>query len=61
LFDDVRRRGATRRIRPSARVDGLQRHRHRQAYLQKLLKQALAALGFQEQARIGHYSYEMVR
>jgi arginyl-tRNA synthetase len=33
----------------------------RQAYLQKLLKQALAALGFQEQARQSvHYSYEMV-
>jgi arginyl-tRNA synthetase len=33
----------------------------RQAYLQKLLKQALAALGFQEQAqRSVHYSYEMV-
>jgi len=33
----------------------------RQAYLQKLLKQALAALGFQEQARRSvHYSYEMV-
>jgi len=33
----------------------------RQAYLQKLLKQALAALGFDEQAeRSVHYSYEMV-
>jgi arginyl-tRNA synthetase len=33
----------------------------RQAYLQKLLKQALAALGFDEQARRSiHYSYEMV-
>ena len=33
----------------------------RQAYLQKLLKQALAALGFAEQARRSvHYSYEMV-
>jgi arginyl-tRNA synthetase len=33
----------------------------RQAYLQKLLKQALAALGFHEQAsRSVHYSYEMV-
>jgi arginyl-tRNA synthetase len=33
----------------------------RQAYLQKLLKQALAALGFTEQAaRSVHYSYEMV-
>ncbi|HEY2434041.1 MAG TPA: arginine--tRNA ligase [Vicinamibacterales bacterium] len=33
----------------------------RQAYLQKLLKQALAALGFIEQARQSvHYSYEMV-
>ncbi len=33
----------------------------RQAYLQKLLKQALAALGFEEQAsRSVHYSYEMV-
>src|SRR5262249_47374701 len=33
----------------------------RQAYLQKLLKQALAALGFQDQARQSvHYSYEMV-
>ena len=33
----------------------------RQAYLQKLLKQALAALGFHEQAqRSLHYSYEMV-
>jgi arginyl-tRNA synthetase len=33
----------------------------RQAYLQKLLKQALAALGFTEQARQSvHYSYEMV-
>jgi arginyl-tRNA synthetase len=33
----------------------------RQAYLQKLLKQALAALGFAEQARQSvHYSYEMV-
>jgi len=33
----------------------------RQAYLQKLLKQALAALGFKEQAaRSVHYSYEMV-
>jgi len=33
----------------------------RQAYLQKLLKQALAALGFEEQARQSiHYSYEMV-
>ena len=33
----------------------------RQAYLQKLLKQALAALGFNEQARRSlHYSYEMV-
>jgi len=33
----------------------------RQAYLQKLLKQALAALGFAEQAkRSVHYSYEMV-
>jgi arginyl-tRNA synthetase len=33
----------------------------RQAYLQKLLKQALAALGFVEQAaRSVHYSYEMV-
>ncbi len=33
----------------------------RQAYLQKLLKQALAALGFPEQAqRSVHYSYEMV-
>jgi arginyl-tRNA synthetase len=33
----------------------------RQAYLQKLLKQALAALGFHEQARRSlHYSYEMV-
>jgi arginyl-tRNA synthetase len=33
----------------------------RQAYLQKLLKQALAALGFQQQARRSvHYSYEMV-
>ncbi len=33
----------------------------RQAYLQKLLKQALAALGFEAQAsRSVHYSYEMV-
>ena len=33
----------------------------RQAYLQKLLKQALAALSFEEQARASvHYSYEMV-
>jgi arginyl-tRNA synthetase len=33
----------------------------RQAYLQKLLKQALAALGFRQQAeRSVHYSYEMV-
>jgi arginyl-tRNA synthetase len=33
----------------------------RQAYLQKLLKQALAALGFKAQAeRSVHYSYEMV-
>ncbi len=33
----------------------------RQAYLQKLLKQALAALGFEDQARRSiHYSYEMV-
>ena len=33
----------------------------RQAYLQKLLAQALAALGFKEQAeRSVHYSYEMV-
>jgi arginyl-tRNA synthetase len=33
----------------------------RQSYLQKLLKQALSALGFQEQARRSiHYSYEMV-
>src|SRR5262245_46024571 len=33
----------------------------RQAYLQKLLKQALAALGFADQARRSvHYSYEMV-
>src|SRR3954462_8375906 len=33
----------------------------RQAYLQKLLKQALAALGFEEQARRSvHYSDEMV-
>src|SRR4029453_6201519 len=33
----------------------------RQAYLQKLLKQALAALGFGDQAgRSIHYSYEMV-
>jgi arginyl-tRNA synthetase len=33
----------------------------RQAYLQKLLKQALAALGFGDQARRSvHYSYEMV-
>src|SRR5262249_45936269 len=33
----------------------------RQAYLQKLLKQALAALGFKQQAeRSVHYSYEMV-
>ena len=33
----------------------------RQAYLQKLLKQALAALGFGQQAgRSVHYSYEMV-
>jgi arginyl-tRNA synthetase len=33
----------------------------RQAYLQKLLKQALAALGFHDQARRSvHYSYEMV-
>jgi arginyl-tRNA synthetase len=33
----------------------------RQGYLQKLLKQALAALGFREQAlRSVHYSYEMV-
>src|SRR5207247_3674544 len=33
----------------------------RQAYLQKLLKQALAALGFGAQARRSvHYSYEMV-
>jgi arginyl-tRNA synthetase len=33
----------------------------RQAYLQKLLKQALAALGFKNQAeRSVHYSYEMV-
>ena len=33
----------------------------RQAYLQKLLKQALAALGFEAQARRSiHYSYEMV-
>ena len=33
----------------------------RQSYLQKLLKQALAALGFAEQAqRSVHYSYEMV-
>ena len=33
----------------------------RQAYLQKLLKQALAALGFEEQARRSvHYSYGMV-
>jgi arginyl-tRNA synthetase len=33
----------------------------RQGYLQKLLKQALAALGFPEQARRSvHYSYEMV-
>ena len=33
----------------------------RQAYLQKLLKQALAALGFPQQARASiHYSYEMV-
>ncbi len=33
----------------------------RQAYLQKLLKQALAALGFKDQARRSiHYSYEMV-
>jgi arginyl-tRNA synthetase len=33
----------------------------RQAYLQKLLKQALAALGYEAQARHSvHYSYEMV-
>ncbi|HTI39236.1 MAG TPA: arginine--tRNA ligase [Vicinamibacterales bacterium] len=33
----------------------------RQSYLQKLLKQALSALGFKEQARHSiHYSYEMV-
>jgi arginyl-tRNA synthetase len=33
----------------------------RQAYLQKLVKQALAALGYHEQARHSvHYSYEMV-
>jgi len=33
----------------------------RQAYLQKLLKQALAALGFEDQAKRSiHYSYEMV-
>ena len=33
----------------------------RQAYLQKLLKQALAALGYEEQASHSiHYSYEMV-
>jgi arginyl-tRNA synthetase len=33
----------------------------RQSYLQKLLRQALFALGFQEQARRSiHYSYEMV-
>ncbi len=33
----------------------------RQAYLQQLLKQALAAMGFQEQAdRSTHFSYEMV-
>jgi arginyl-tRNA synthetase len=33
----------------------------RQAYLQRLLKQALAALGFKDQAeRSVHYSYEMV-
>jgi len=33
----------------------------RQSYLQKLLKQALAALGYEEQARHSvHYSYEMV-
>ncbi len=33
----------------------------RQSYLQKLLKQALAALGYQEQATHSiHYSYEMV-
>ncbi len=33
----------------------------RQSYLQKLLKQALAALGYQEQAAHSiHYSYEMV-
>ena len=33
----------------------------RQSYLQKLLKQALFALGFQQQARQSiHYSYEMV-
>ena len=33
----------------------------RQSYLQKLLKQALAALGYQDQADHSvHYSYEMV-
>ena len=33
----------------------------RQSYLQKLVKQALAVLGFAEQARRSiHYSYEMV-
>src|SRR5262249_21006422 len=33
----------------------------RQSYLQKLLKQALAALGYEEQAAHSiHYSYEMV-
>ena len=33
----------------------------RQSYLQKLLKQALAALGYHEQAAHSiHYSYEMV-
>ena len=33
----------------------------RQSYLQKLLKQALAALGYEKQARHSvHYSYEMV-
>ena len=65
-----RRSGRRRRIpaprRPAPRRSAARRWvcnviDTRQSYLQKLLKQALAALGYQEQAAHSvHYSYEMV-
>ena len=63
VVDDVRRRRARRmpRRRSAAPSWVCNVIDTRQSYLQKLVKQALAALGYHEQAAHSvHYSYEMV-